>query len=62
MHTHKGTLPLCVSLWSNDGRVDMVVGLSLTNKGQDKNCSLVSFAIQIFGALYREFRQSTSKF
>jgi len=45
MHTHKGILPLCVSLWSEDGRVDMVVGVSLTNKGQNKNCNLVSFAI-----------------
>ncbi len=45
MHTHKGTLPLCVSLCSKDGRVDMVVGVSSTNKGQDQNCSLVSFAV-----------------
>jgi hypothetical protein len=62
MHTHKRILPLCVSLWSKDDRVDMVVGVSSANKGQDKNCIIIFFIVQIFGAFYKEFGQSTSKF
>jgi hypothetical protein len=40
----------------------MVVGISSANKGQDKNCSPISFAVQIFGAFYLNLDNQQASF